>query len=198
MKIQETISVKEEIAFEVFIDPVIFRREFIRYKKRYLSLYDQNELVHAYIFLQIYLECFLHSNMRHIIELEFKPPRDAVANNWQKKEKDKLIKKLDTFNSCFKTTPKQVQDITNIIKLKFQAISNIRNMFAHGHKISMGMTSNGHGIISPAATKLALWELKKALTDANELGKAWNSLLSFIQPKLKALRRVRDFKFKPF
>jgi len=37
--------------------------------------------------LQIYIEYFLHQNMRKIIELEFKPPRDAAHITWLSGEK---------------------------------------------------------------------------------------------------------------
>jgi len=191
------VKIEETIHLELQIDPVIFRREFIRYQKRYLSLYDKNELVHAYIFLQIYVESFLHNYMRHIIKMEFKPPRDTVVKKWLSKEKDKLPIKLDSFVvQFFPSLPLTVQTEVDIIKDRFKRISDIRNMFAHGHKVSISMTTTGKGVLSPAASKLSPWILKQTLLETNELGTAWNNLLIKIQPKLKALRQIKDFKFK--
>lgn len=189
--------IEEKIHTEIQIDPVIFRKEFLRYQNRYLSYNNQNELIHAYIFLQIYIESFLHNYMRHIIGLEFKPPRDEVVRKWYGKERDKIPVKLDSFVSeFFSTIPVDIEKNVSTIKSQFKKISDIRNMFAHGHKVSMGMNTDGTGFISPAGLKLAPWELKQALIDTNELGKAWNDLLNGILPYCKSLRTIKDFKFK--
>lgn len=191
------VNIEETIEMKIFIDPVIFRREFRRYQKRYLAFYDQNQLIHAYLFLQIYIESFLHNYMRHVVELEFKPPRHSVVINWRNNERDKLPIKLEKFATLFFTpVPKNLIDQVDIIKSRFKNVSDIRNMFAHGHEVSIAMTTTGKGVISTAGKKLAPWELKQTLIEVNELGLAWNELLSIIQPHFKSLRMIKDFKFK--
>lgn len=193
----ENISLTEEVVFETQTDPVIFRKELIRHLNRYQNFYNQNELVHAYIYLQIYAESFLHNYMRHIVAFEFKPPRNKTILDWYASEQLFIPQKIDNFISLFfNPLPIEATQYITQIKTSFKFISEIRNLFAHGHKISVGINNKGRGVMSPAASKLAPWEFQEALEEFNKLCLSWNNLLLIIQARFKALRQIRDFKLK--
>ena len=87
INLHDSIGVSDHIKAETEIDAIIYRQEFERHWEEYLKSKSESELILAFIFLQIYIEYFLHQNMRKIIELEFKPPRDAAHITWLSGEK---------------------------------------------------------------------------------------------------------------
>jgi hypothetical protein len=192
----ETIKVSEGIKTEMEIDAAIYRQEFERHRMEYLKSKDESELIFTFIFLQIYIECFFHQNMRKIIELEFKPPRDNVCVGWLAEEKRYVPTKIDNFVTIFLTpVSNSVQCNVDVIKDRFSKISSLRNLFAHGHKVAIWSDSDGNSNATPAKLSLSESQLIQSVTETNDLGLAWNNLLDFVLPQCKVLQRVDSFKF---
>ncbi len=195
--LHETIKVSEYIKAESEIDAVIYRQEFEHHRAEYLKSKAESELIFTFIFLQIYTECFLHQNMRRVVMLEFKPPRDSTYTTWLASEKRYVPEKMDNFIILFfSPAPAPIQQMADIIKDRLGKISSIRNQFAHGHKASAWSDSEGNSGSTPAKLLLTETQLTQSVTEINELGNAWNDLLDSIMPQCKALKRIDDFKFR--
>lgn len=192
----DTIKISEYMRGESEIDAVIYRQEFEHHRAEYLKTKTDAELIFTYIFLQIYAECFLHQNMRRIVELEFKPPRDSIHTKWLNNEKRYVPEKIDNFATLFFTpVPAAIQQPIDIVKNRLKNISDIRNLFAHGHKASAWSDSEGNSGSTPAKLILTDSQLTKSLNEINELGISWNDLLDAVVPQCRALRKVDEFKF---
>ena len=150
-------------------------------------------MIFTFIALQIYAECFLHQNMRKIIELEFKHAGGTINNDWIKGEKRFIPEKLVAFHEIFlKTSLSEVQTI----KENFGKISYARNLFAHGHKVATWSDSDGNHGISAAQSLLTDQQLEKSIFEINEMGNAWNKLLDDITPQLHHMRQTATIGFK--
>lgn len=197
INLHETVNVSEYIKMESEIDAVIYRQEFERHRAEYLKTKTEAELIFTFIFLQIYAECFLHQNMRRVVMMEFKPPRDSVYTTWLAGEKRYVPEKIDNFATLFFTpVPAIVQQEIDTIKDRLKKISDIRNLFAHGHKASSWSDSTGNSGSTSAKSILTETQLIQSVTEINELGKSWNDLLDAVMPQCKALKRVDDLKFR--
>ncbi|MDP2709402.1 MAG: hypothetical protein Q8O93_05185 [bacterium] len=197
INLHEIVSVSDYTKAESEIDAVIYRQEFERHRTEYLKSKTESELIFTFIFLQIYMECFLHQNMRRIVTMEFKPPRNAILTTWLTGEKRYVPEKMDNFiNLFFSPVPTPIQQMADIIKDRLGNISSIRNQFAHGHKVSAWSDSEGNSGSTPAKLILTETQLMQSVAEINELGKAWNDLLDIIMPQCKALKRMDDFKFR--
>ncbi len=197
--VSDIVGVSDHVKMETEIDAVIYRREFEQHEQEYLKTKVDSELIMTFICLQIYIECFLHQNMRRIIDLEFKPPCDAVATKWEQDEGRYVYAKMDEFGTLFFTlVPPSVQQCITLIKDNFSNVTDIRNKFAHGHKISTWSDSDGNIGTTPAKSLLTEVQLDQSKADVNVLGLAWNELLDAILPQLQTLRCVvvDDLKFK--
>jgi hypothetical protein len=209
--LHEDIGVEEYIKAEIGIDAIIYRQEFERHRSEYqrLKAEDDNskteaELIFAFIFLQIYIECFLHQNMRRIIKAEFEHSNKVLYEAWLAGEKRYVPAKLDVFVNIFfnPNPPHIIISLVNIIKDNFGKISHIRNLFAHGHKISSWSDSEGNHGATSAKLLLSESQLNQSLKDMNELGVAWNDLLEGVRPQCKAINKeskfINDLKFQIF
>lgn len=192
----ENISVSEYIKSEIEVSAIIYRKEFERHRSEYLKTKTESELIFTFILLQIYIECFLHQNMRRVVELEFKPPRDDICTNWLAGERRHVPTKINNFATLF-FSPVQahIQQLLDTIKDRFGKISRIRNQFVHGHKVAAWSDSKGNAGSTPAKSLLSDAQLTKSITEINELGLAWNDLLDAILSQCKALERIDNFKF---
>jgi hypothetical protein len=196
INLHETVKVSDFVKAETEIDAIIYRQEFEKYRQAYLKDKSDHDLIFCFIFLQVYIECFLHQNMRRVTEMEFKPPRDHILTAWLNGERRKVPQKIDDFTAnFFSPIPADVQHLTDLIKDRFGNISSIRNLFAHGHKVASWSDSDGNSGISPARSLLTESQLNQSIDEVNELGSAWSDLLDKILLQCKALRRVDDFKF---
>lgn len=197
INLNATIGISEYVKAELEIGDLIYRQEFDRHQVEYLKTKAESELIFIFIFLQIYTECFLHQNMRKIVELEFKPPRESIYIKWLKKEKRYVPAKIDNFSSLFFIPiPSHIQQLVDIIKDRFEKISDIRNLFAHGHKVAEWSDSDGNAGSTRAKSLLTETQLNQTIAEINELGLAWGSLLDGILPQCKALTGVGSFKFE--
>ncbi len=197
INVSENAGISEYVKAETEIDAIIYRREFERHEQEYQKAQSDPELVLAFIYLQIYVECFLHQNMRHIVEMEFKPPRDTVAKDWENHEKDDVRQKLDSFiGKLFPTVPANVAQLTQTIKDNFGKVCVMRNYLAHGHKVAAWSDSDGNSGMSRAKSLLTSAQLVQSKADADALGLAWNDLLDLVLAQCQALQRVDSFKFK--
>ncbi len=199
INLEETLSIKDHWRAETMVDAIIYRNQFDKYHQAFLQTGLQEDLIFSFIFLQIYIECFLHGWMRQIVVMEFKPPRGNICEDWVKDEQEErsIYAKINAFVKLFfSPVPDDVSDFSKKIKEIFGHISHIRNLLIHGHKISTWSDSDGDAGISEAKSFLTLEKLNSTVTQANELGMLWNQLLDKILPQLKALQRVSDFKYK--
>jgi len=196
LNLQENINISEYVYTEIELGAVIYRREFEKYHQEYLKSKSGSELIFSFIFLQIYVECFLHQNMRKIVELEFKPPRDGIYTKWLQGEHRYVPVKIEEFATLFfLSVPTNIKRLIDCIKDRFENISDIRNQFVHGHKIATWSDSRGNSGITPARSALIEKHLSQSIIDVNELGVAWNNLLDDSLLQCKALRHVESFKF---
>ncbi|MBU1164632.1 hypothetical protein KKA15_03655 [Patescibacteria group bacterium] len=196
VKLKATIRISEYFKAETEVDAVIYRREFERYYKEYLKTKDSTKLIFTFILLQIYVECFLHQNMRRIICMEFKPPSDGICTTWLEGEKKSVKDKINNFVSLFPgLVPTDTQQLVDIIEDGFKNLSDIRNLFVHGHKVAEWSDSKKAKESSPAKQFLTATQIKKIIAEINALGGAWDKLLDYILPQCKALTRIDNFKF---
>jgi hypothetical protein len=196
INLHENITVSDTFRAETEVDAVVFRMEFEKHYGEYKKTLSEAELILCFIMLQIYIECFLHQNMRRIVGLEFLPPRDSAREGWSRGERKSVAEKLDGFSSLFfSSKPENIQYFTDSIKERLAPISQIRNFFVHGHKVSAWSDSEGNSGTSEARSFLTPEQLNKSIGEVNELGAAWNLLLENIQPQLKGLRSIDDFKY---
>lgn len=196
IEFNERIGVSDHVRAETEIDAVIYLREFQRHRVEFRRTGDEFTLIFAFIFLQVYAECFLHQNMRRLVELEFKPPRDTIRDRWLQKEARKASEKIDDFAILFfDPVPKSVQRLTDTIKNRFREVSYVRNLFVHGHKVAAWSDSSGNSGETPARSLLTAARLIMAKKQVDELGFAWNLLLDELLRRCKTLRRVDDFKY---
>jgi len=190
------IIVDEYIRAELEKSAIIYRNEFEQYRLKYLKSGNDTELILAFILLQIYIECFLHQNMRKIISLEFKSLRESIFNNWINQEKRYIPQKLNSFTSLFfDVVPDNIQESVDIMKDRFEKMSSIRNLLIHGYAISAWSDSEGKSGLSHTKSFLTKNQLDKSIVEVNELGDSWNKLLDIILPKCQDLNRIDQFKF---
>jgi len=196
IEVHDSINVSDHVKVETEIDAVIYRQEFESHLSIYMETQSESELIFTFIYLQIYIECFLHQNMRRIVNMVFKPPRENISSEWMKKESRKVRDKIDAFGTIFHDPMSgQIQGLVDTIKNNFSRVSYIRNQFAHGHKVSAWSDSDGKSGKTSARELLTNERLAKAISEVNELGFAWNTLLDNILPQCKSLRTVEDFKY---
>ncbi len=197
INLQETLSIQDHWRAETMVDAIIYRNQFDKYHQAYLQTGSQEDLIFSFIFLQIYIECFLHDWMRQIVRMEFKPPRDNVMTEWMRGEGRMVWKKIDNFIELFfGAQPTAVHEIGEQIKAHLKNITDIRNLLIHGHSIAEWSDSDGNTGISEAKSFLTAEKLDSTVSEANELGKLWNQVLDEIMPRLQALKRVSDFYYK--
>ena len=159
--------------------------------------------------LQIYVEYFLHQNMRRVVRFEFEHSNKLKYKEWAGNEykyiSDKRTKKgvnkgkVSLFLKCFLLdNSSEAITIKEEIELVFNEITKIRNLLVHGHKISLTGNSNSSDM-KKSKTKEYLNEdvLIEIIKNINNLGKNWNKLLDLASSNCKALntKRIGDFKF---
>lgn len=204
--LEETINIHEEIAWELEMDAVIFRDEFNYYLEKFKKdksgkMISDKILVFVFIMLQIYVEYFLHQNMRRVIKLEFENTKsnELKYKEWieLKNEKLSISKKIPRFIQCFSLeSDDKVIAIKKEIEIIFKEITDIRNLLVHGHKIYLaGNADSSHIEVSETRGYLDETVLIEIIEDVNNLGKNWNKLLDIVFDKCKALKKIDDFKF---
>ncbi len=199
VELNEKISLVDSYEIEAEIDALIYRNEFEKYFKSYKKDGSETDLIFSYIFLQIYIECFLHQRMRKIIELEFKHTNEDIYKSWIKNDRRYIHQELDHFVKIFfSSVSDQIKEPIDFIKKVFKKISDIRNDFLHGHKIATWSNSNGASEITPARKVLTYDQISFYIKEVNKLGSLWNELLIKLSPKLKALTGLNDFRFSIF
>ncbi len=193
----EEIKILDTCQTELELDAIIFRIEFIKRFQNYQENQSEENVIFCFIFLQIYLECFLHQNMRTIVALEFLGDREAITKTWNKRERRYVPEKLDNFLCLFSLSSSQsATNNTEIIKDGLQTITKIRNTLLHGHKIATWTNSRGEQGISDARLMLTPDNVDLVRDVVNNTGKAWNNLLDEVFGSCKALRKINDFKFQ--
>lgn len=196
INMRESINISDYLKIETEVDTIIYRQEFERHRSEYLKTKTKPELIFTFILLQIYIECFLHQNMRRIVGFEFKPPRDGIYTAWLEDEEKYIPAKIDNFATLFfSSAPNHIQQLIDTIKDRFGKISHIRNQFVHGHKVAAWSDSEGNAGSTLAKSLLSDVQLTQSITEVNELGLAWNDLLDAVLPQCRALKRIDDYKF---
>ena len=207
--LKETINIREEITWELETDAVIFRNEFNYYLEKFKKDKSEHILIFVFIMLQIYVEYFLHQNMRRVIRFEFEHNNKSKYEEWIKNEfqyiPDKKIKggikkgKISIFIEYFLLNSNHEATMTKEqIESVFNEITKIRNLFVHGHKISLsGNADSSHVEISKAKGYLTENMLKLIIKNVNLLGKNWDRLLDLALSNCKSLniKVIGDFKF---
>lgn len=197
--LKEEIKMNDSVVWELEVDAIIFRDEFNYYLEKFKKDKSEKTLVFIFIILQIYVEYFLHQNMRRVISLEFKHSDKSKYKEWIKAKNEKLniSKKLSHFIQYFLLeNNNKVIAIKKEIETIFKEITDIRNLLVHGHKISLaGNVDSSYIEVSRTRGYLDKDVLIKVIANINQLGKNWNDLLDLILNECKALKRIDDFKF---
>jgi len=196
LNLSEHIGISDFNHVELELDSIIHRNQFEKFRSEYLRSNEEKDLIFTFIVLQIYTECFLHQNMRKIVEMEFLPPRQTIREEWTLGEGRDAREKIDCFVKLFRIAPSASLRPVSVIKGRFTSLTDMRNLLAHGHKISTWSDSSGNSGTTKARSLLTRDQLTQTEKEINELGLMWNKLLDRIQPECKALRRIDDFKFK--
>jgi len=204
INVHDVVNISEVVQMETELE-VGYRDEFLRHEKEYLLTKKDEELIFSLIFLQIWVECFLHQNMRRIVTLEFNHSNKPVVDEWLREdEKNKgerryIQQKLEELIKLFyPKIPSEVQTFINDSKDCFNKISDVRNHFVHGRKISAWSDSEGGSGTSNAKLLLSPEQLIITKKNVNNLGLSWNKLLDKILEQCKSLKNIEDFKFKEF
>ncbi|MCK4592840.1 hypothetical protein KAT63_05410 [Candidatus Parcubacteria bacterium] len=208
--LKENINIREEIAWELEMDAVIFRDEFNYYLEKFKKnksekilesdkIISDKILVFVFIMLQIYVEYFLHQNMRRVVKFEFEHSNKSKYEEWIKNEKLNIKRKLSYFVKYF-LLEKESEAILakEEIEKIFKEITEIRNLLVHGHKISLAGNADGSYIeVSEARGYLDEDVLIEIIKNINNLGKNWNKLLDLVSSNCKSLniKIIGDFKF---
>ncbi len=185
----EGINVSDFNRTETEIDAIIYKNEFGKYYQNFQKSKSEIDIIFCFIFLQIYIECFLHQNMRRIVEMKFKPSSHTVCVTWLKRERWSISKKIENFPTLFfSPVPLDIQRLTKSIKNNFKNIGDIRNLFVHGHKVARWSDSSGGAGLTKARTLLTESQLTQTINGINQIGTAWDDLLDKIIT-------INDFKF---
>ena len=188
------IEISEEWSITLDKDAIIFRNEFEEFRKQFKVSKKEEKLIFAFLFLQIYMEYFLHQRMRKIMEMEFDFKKPDLFQVWDKRESRMHInEKIGFFISFFIAGDRAVNFREKISKL-FSKIGQPRNKFAHGHAIRKTLSKDGERH-SKTLSMLNLESLNSTISDANQLGETWNELLNEISKELKVLNGLGSFKF---
>ncbi len=197
--VHESLTITDNLRAELEIDAIIYRNEFDKYYSQYIKSEENKDLIFTYIFLQIYLECFLHQNMRRIIGLEFKTANSDTYKEWMSGEGRLIRDKIKPFIANFyNPVPSPINLKANELLKSFAIINRIRNKFLHGHKVSEWMDTELGAGKTEAKQMLEFKYFIEVLYNMNTLINAWNHLLSEIQEKCVILRSTNDFKCTPF
>lgn len=197
VSLKESVNIQDSNSVVIEKDAIIYLNEFLKYKEAYEKEGMDETLIFAFIFLQIYIECFLHQSMRRVMHMEFGFKEPVLFQQWDSSEEKMYIgKKIEFFTSFFMPEEQSIESKKIIVK-SFNDIGQVRNKLVHGYKLSRGI-ANGKTHKSEALSLLNIESLQKSLQSANELGSAWNDLLDEIFKACRALRSVDDFKLKPF
>jgi len=116
ININANIKISEYYKAETEVDADIYRQEFAHHYIEYLKTNNNSELIFTFILLQIYVECFLHQNMRRIVCFEFKPPRNKVCTTWTKNERKSVEIKINSFIYLFfNPVPVNIKQLVDVI-----------------------------------------------------------------------------------
>lgn len=193
----EVIQIQESIKITTEISSIIYLNEFLKYKEAYERDGRSEMLIFTLIFLQIYIECFLHQNMRQIMEMEFEFKNPDLFKQWDSKEEEMYVgKKVSFFTNFFFAKGENIESL-ELIKDSLREIGGMRNKIVHGYKLRR-VVVNGKTEKSETLSLLSEESLREYLHSANTLGNAWNTLLDEVAKKCRALRSVGDFKLAPF
>jgi hypothetical protein len=199
IQVHDRVSISESISIETEIDSGIYRDEFEKHRREYSATNSEHHLIFAFIFLHMYMECFLHQRMRQTIEREFTHKDKNIVTNWhEKEEREKMYvnTKLICFTSVFfQPIPENTKKKLNIIIKRYSKLSDIRNRFVHGYKVAAYSDSNGHASKTPTRSLLTQRQLIQVIKHANALGKVWNEILDDVLSRCRSARQVDDFKF---
>lgn len=197
---KESVVAKDSFVWKLEVDAIIFRNELAHYMKRYLNDGSEKTLIFVFIMLQIYLESFLHQNMRRITTHEFKNSKEDKYKKWinPKFEKRYIEEKLPIFLKNFSLgEDDNTRRLTEEILNSFGKISKIRNLLIHGHEVSISGNADSSNIeISEARGLLSKHTFKEVVDGVNLLGERWNKILEQVQSQCVALNSTEDYKFK--
>lgn len=198
LSFKETVHMQDSVSLRLQMDAVIYRNEYEKYKKEYLEDNSEQKLIFAFIFLQIYLECFLHQNMRDIVALEFQYRDKQLYNEWLKKEEKMFIKdKLLFFTSLFYVKNNEIITLEKNILENFGHITSIRNKLMHGYPLTEDISGNERKK-SKTKALLSKSNLTQSIEIANNLSNGWNALLEVIYKKFIALKTIKEFRLELF
>lgn len=193
----DVIQIQENIKITTELSSIIYLNEFLKYKGAYERDGKNEKLIFTLIFLQIYIECFLHQNMRQIMGMEFEFKNPDLFKKWDSKEEEMYVgEKVNFFTHFFFSKEEKVESL-DLIKNSLREIGYIRNKIVHGYKLRR-VVVNGTTEKSETLSLLSKESLREYLQSANTLGNAWNTLLDEVGKKCKALRGVGSFKFELF
>jgi hypothetical protein len=160
----------------------IFLKEFKLYKEKYLKKEENNDLIMAYILLQLSLENHFH----YYLKLVIGGGLGQALPQWSdwayvpaklKCFRDSLLQNNFIVNS----------DDFNKIENYFNNITNIRNKFAHGHPVTETLENNT-STNSETKNYLTRQEFNKTCDEANKLADLWNKIICNLQDQRDPLQ----------
>jgi hypothetical protein len=184
MELKDEFNVSDSVKITSLLDPVAFRREFEKYKDSFLKMEGTVDLIMAYLILQFYIENHFHYYLRFIIGDGFSSPKEITGWNEKKYPNEKidclqnfLVQHGFSFN----------HDLFSTIQAGYRAVTDIRNLLAHGHQVSTTL-ENSTKTESKAKSFLNRQEFGRVCGLVIEMAQAWNELLKELQQQEQLLR----------
>lgn len=180
---KDSIKISDNVSVTSWLSPRIFFEEYLKHKERYLKKEESKDLLLAYIFLQLYLENHFHYYLRFLIG----GGMGKKIDKWN--DEDSVFKRLKYFKQfLFENDFILDQAHFKIIENNFKYISDIRNLFLHGHPVTKTIKDNKEQI-SDAKRFLSRQEFNNTRKIANHLFNTWNGIILNIQKQDKLLNK---------
>ncbi len=185
----QQVSIQPTWKFTLTTDCIIFLTEFKKYYKNIGQEPGNYNHFFAALFLQVYVEYFLHQFIRTMTSmslfkeeakaLEYCPLKDRI--------KPPTPGKLTLFVKLFCTSlPMQIKDLIEDINKNLKILDKIRNSIVHGHDFSKTFTLDQEkAVLSPALEKIENTPIDYLIERANHIGSNWNLILDFLLSKAK-------------
>lgn len=167
--------------FKTTTDAVIFLNEFKKYYMNISAEPGNYNHFFAIIFLQIYVEYFLHQYMRLVSNMTPLNKNFAQFEHLHLRDKkdEPWTGKISKFIQCF-----ALIDDSIAIKAKtdmdsaLKKLNRVRNSIVHGHDFSKTFATNrDHAELSIALKRLNNTSIEILIGETNKIGIGWNTIL---------------------
>lgn len=180
---KEALIIKDSLSYTVSLSPTVYLDKYLENKKKYLESNSEIDLIHTYIYLQIFIENHVSYYIRGMIGGSLCQKIQQYNERYflqSAKNKDGKIKIL-----CDHVNYKNWREIEDPLK----EVTKVRNHLLHGHPIEQ----KSSGETSSTKDMLTREYFLKILDSSELLAREWNSLIDFMIKK-----KVRNMPLEPY